>query len=96
MNWQGASGRLYTYLVYELPKGLDSTQNGNYIFTMVVNGRWVPLHIGEGNLSSETNLARQTLSGWLIDMGATHVHARFLGHAHDRYRVLRPRCPNHS
>lgn len=75
VNWQGASGRLYTYLVYRLPAGLDSTQNGNFIFTTVVNGRWVPLHIGEGNLANETNLSRQTLSIWLIDMGATHVHA---------------------
>ena len=84
VNWQGASGRLYTYLVYSLPGGAPSSQPGNYIYTTIVQGKWVPLHIGQGHLHLETSITTHTLSSWLLDNGVSHVHAHINSVEQDR------------
>lgn len=74
-TWQGGSRRQYTFWVYQLPANLNSGQAGNYIFTKIVNGVWVPVYIGEGELSERTGLDIHHQRACLIQKGATHVHA---------------------
>jgi hypothetical protein len=75
VNWNGASGRQYAYYIYRLPCSLSTGQNGNYIYTKVVNNVWVPIYIGQGDLGDRTNIDNHHRSSCLKQKGATHIHA---------------------
>ena len=73
--WNGASGKHYTYWVYMLPTALNTSQNGNYIYTKVVNNVWVAMYIGQGDLRDRTNIDNHHQRRCLKSKGATHVLA---------------------
>jgi hypothetical protein len=75
VNWNGASGRAYVYLIYRLPHPFNTGQNGNYIYTKVVNNVWVPIYIGQGDLGDRVNIDNHHRSYCLKEKGTTHVHA---------------------
>lgn len=56
VNWKGASGRQYAFFIYGLPYSFKTGQNGNYIYTKVVNNVWVPIYIGQGNLVDRVDI----------------------------------------
>ncbi len=72
--WKGASGKGYTYWIYSIPASFNPRQNGNYIYTKVVNNMWTALYIGQGDLSERTNIDNHHQSRCLKSKGATHVH----------------------
>jgi hypothetical protein len=84
VTWKGASGKGYTYWIYQIPAGFNSGQDGNYIYAKVVNNTWVPLYIGQGDLGERTNIDNHHQSRCLKSKGATHVHAHKNVHETDR------------
>lgn len=73
-DWIGASGKKYTYYVHRLPMNFDPNQDGNYIFTKVVDNKWVSIYIGQGDLADRVSLNHHQAS-CIQSKGATHVHA---------------------
>ncbi len=71
-NWSGVSGKKYSYISKQLPYDCDPGQNGNYIFTKIVNNVWIPIYIGQGDLKKRIN--DETHYNCSIGKGATHVH----------------------
>lgn len=73
-DWQGASGRSYTYWVYPLPPNFDPAP-GNYIFAKLnAAGHWEPVYIGQtGDLSDRFDDHHAV--GCIHRNGATHIHA---------------------
>lgn len=84
VSWTGASGKQYSYWVYELPASLNSGQDGNYIYTRIENNTWTPIYVGEGDLSERTNIDGHHQSQCLRNKGATHVHAHLNSSERDR------------
>ena len=72
-DWIGASGKKYSYWVYPLPASIKSGQDGNYIFTKVVNNTWVPIYIGQGDIGDRLDNHHQATC--IKSKGATHLHA---------------------
>jgi hypothetical protein len=72
LYWSGASGTKYGFWSKKLPYSCDPGQNGNYIFTKIVNNIWVPIYIGQGDINERVN--DQAHYSCAIGKGATHVH----------------------
>jgi len=73
--WIGASKRRYRYFVYTLPRSFDKNQDGNYIYAKKdLNGNWVPIYIGEGNLETHASDRLHQIK-CIESKGATHIHA---------------------
>ena len=72
-NWQGASGRVYTYGVYPLNADWDDVP-GNYIFARWVGGRWVAIYIGQTS-SFKDRLPTHEVWPCARRNGVTHIHA---------------------
>lgn len=72
--WSGASRKQYTYWIHALPTNLSTGQDGNYIYTKLVNNVWIPIYIGQGDLRDRTNIDNHHQSRCLEIKGATHVH----------------------
>lgn len=73
-NWNGASGKTYLYHVHTLPFSFDSKQDGNYIYTKIVNNKWTPIYIGQGDLGDRVG-PNHHQANCINNKGATHVHA---------------------
>jgi hypothetical protein len=71
-NWPGASGKSYTFHVHEIDFDPNPNQDGNYIFTKVVNNSWQPVYVGEGDL--KTRLAAAKDDGGVLRKNSTHIH----------------------
>jgi hypothetical protein len=93
--WNGASGQQYTYWIYALPAGINTGQDGNYIYTKVVNNTWVPIYIGQGDLGDRTNIDQHHQSRCLRSQGATHVHAHKNARETDRIAEERDLLAGH-
>lgn len=71
-TWTGISGTQYTYYVYDLPVSFKEGQ-GNYIYCRIDNSQWVPIYVGEGDLSDRISNNHHQFQ-CITAMGATHVH----------------------
>ena len=60
----------------------EKHQEGNYIFTKIVNKSWFPIYIGQGDLQDRYDAALE--EGCVESMGATHYHVRSNGNKDDR------------
>ncbi len=73
-DWQGASGKMYTYYIWPRHPNINANQMGNYIYaTTNAQGQWVPVYVGEGDLSvrcTKSHHQQQCINS----KGATHVH----------------------
>jgi|SRR6516225_9592845 len=57
-TWTGASGKKYIYEIHERHPKLAPNEAGNYIYAkMDEHRRWVPIYIGEGNLTQRAAVA---------------------------------------
>ena len=72
IDWPGASGKMYHYWIHELPCSFNPNQNGNYIFCKIVNNKWIPIYIGQGDLNERVN--DDDHYNCATRKGATHVH----------------------
>jgi hypothetical protein len=73
--WTGASGASYTYHIHNNPPNFNAWQDGNYIYAKKNrDGRWVPIYIGEGDLSARC-CDQHHQAQCIARKGATHVHA---------------------
>lgn len=76
-TWVGASGMSYDYSIYPLNPSLKSEKYGNYVFAKQnAFGEWVPIYIGEGDLSDRCTDRHHQWS-CIRSKGATHVHVHF-------------------
>ena len=82
--WKGASGKEYTYWIYQIPASFNSGQNGNYIYTKVVNNMWVAVYIGQGDIGDRTKIDNHHQSRCLKSKGVTHVHVHLNAREVDR------------
>jgi len=73
LYWSGASGKSYGYWSKNLPYSCNPGQNGNYIFTKIVNNVWLPIYIGQGDINDRIN--DPIHYSCAVSKGATHVHA---------------------
>ena len=84
--WQGAFGRDYTYYIFPRGTKIVSGKCGNYIYARLsADNRWIPVHIGEGDLSvrcSNNHHQQQCLN----IKGATHVHMHLNGDHQARWK----------
>lgn len=80
--WSGASGARYGYWVMVLPYSCNPGQDGNYIFTKVVNKVWIPIYIGQGDINERVNDQKHYKCA--IGKGATHVHVHTKAAEKDR------------
>lgn len=64
---------MYTYYVHDLPASFNPNQPGNYIYTKLVNGYWVPIYIGQGDLGVRVSDSHHK-AACIRSKGATHVH----------------------
>ncbi len=73
-TWTGASGTDYTYYIHELPVSFKQAY-GNYIYskTSTKPNRWLPIYIGEGDLSDRISSGHHR-ADCIEKKGATHVH----------------------
>lgn len=71
--WIGASGTKYTYHIHELPVTFSPNQLGNYIYAKLVDSKWAPIYVGEGDLRDRVS-ANHHKAKCIADNGATHVH----------------------
>src|SRR2546425_927627 len=58
--------------IKKLPFSCDQGQNGNYIFSKVVDKLWIPVYIGQGDINDRVN--DRTHYNAAVGKGATHVH----------------------
>lgn len=72
--WTGVSGIPYTFYVHDNPTNFDPNQFGNYIYAKISDGKWVPIYIGEGELSERCCIQHHKAL-CIAARGATHVHA---------------------
>jgi hypothetical protein len=75
VNWTGASGTTYTFHIHPNPTNFSPNQDGNYIYAKVVNNAWVPIYIGEGDLSARCS-DQHHKAACIASKGATHIHER--------------------
>lgn len=73
--WIGASGTEYLYYVHQLPVNFDENQNGNYIYTKIINSKWSPIYIGQGDFNDRIG-PNHHQADCIKNKGATHVHVR--------------------
>jgi len=72
-TWTGASGRKYVYDIYPRHPKM-AQQAGNFIYAkMDERHRWVPVYIGQGDLTQRAAIKRDRLA-CIEAKGATHVH----------------------
>jgi hypothetical protein len=82
-DWAGASGKVYRYFVRELPVNFDKNQNGNYIYAKILDNKWRPIYIGQGDLGERIGPNHhQALC--ISSKGATHVHVHLNPNEQDR------------
>ena len=74
IDWQGSSGKLYTYYIYPLAPLPALVGSGNYIYAYCSGDGWVPAYIGQGDLSDRIGPNHHRWN-CVIRKGATHVHA---------------------
>ena len=73
-TWTGASGRKYVYEVHRRHPDVPPNEPGNYIYAkMDAHHRWVPVYIGQGNLTQRANVDPRCME-CIDSKGATHVH----------------------
>lgn len=82
VTWTGETGTTYRYFVYEMPFNPSANQDGNYIFTKLVNNRWRPIYFGQGDLKDRYDAAIKERC--VTQKGATHYHVHLNGNATDR------------
>ncbi len=84
-TWTGASGRKYVYHIHARHPELPPNEPGNYIYAkMDEHRRWVPIYIGEGNLTQRA-AAEPHCAGCIDAKGATHVHLHVNFSREDRF-----------
>lgn len=71
--WTGSTGRQYNYRVFLLPVSFQSAL-GNYIYCRLASNGWIPIYIGEGDLSERVGDNHHQIY-CIKAKGATHVHA---------------------
>lgn len=73
VKWKGASGTAYDYYSDAIGEQTYRDVDGNYIFAKVVNGYWIPVYIGQGNLPARLSSDHHK---WdcIQRKGATHIH----------------------
>ncbi len=73
-TWTGASGTKYVYEVHPRHPTVAPNEPGNYIYAkMDEHRRWVPICIGEGNLTQRAAIDPRGIE-WIDAQGATSVH----------------------
>ena len=73
-TWAGASGTEYKFFIHALPSTFNPNQDGNYIYAKKnTGGRWVPIYIGEGDLSERSGGGHHKAL-CIQQKGATHFH----------------------
>lgn len=84
IEWDGASGRTYTYWIYDIGTTFDAVP-GNYIFAREVSAaRFRPIYIGEtGDLSERFDNHHKMPC--IRQEGATHIHV----HRNDSGKTVR-------
>jgi hypothetical protein len=73
VEWSGASGTKYTYWIYPRNPSIKSGELGNYIYAKVEKNVWVPVYVGQGDISVRCSQAHHKKE-CIDSKGATHVH----------------------
>jgi hypothetical protein len=71
--WTDLLGNKYTYSIYTMAASWNDV-DGNYIFTSIQDGVWVPLYMGQGNFKTRMTAQHECWAP-AMRLGATHVHA---------------------
>ncbi|HXX73525.1 MAG TPA: hypothetical protein VEI50_00170 [Nitrospiraceae bacterium] len=74
INWQGASGKTYTYWIYPISVSFNATPGSYCVAKEVEPGRFRPLYFGETADLSERFDNHHKWSCFTRN-GATHIHA---------------------
>ena len=73
-TWTGTSSRKYVYEINARHPKLSPNEPGNYIYAkMDEHRRWVPIYIGEGNLTQRAATDPRCVE-CIDEKGANHVH----------------------
>lgn len=80
--WQGASGKNYEYEVYPLGTPFSNV-DGNYIYAKTSQFFWLPVYIGQGDLSVRISTAHHQ-SQCVAQKQATHIHVHANPNRQDR------------
>jgi hypothetical protein len=73
-TWTGATGADYVYFVHPRHPNINAGQDGNYIYARKNSeGLWVPVYIGEGDLSARATGDHHRLK-CIDSKAATYVH----------------------
>jgi hypothetical protein len=93
-TWTGASGRKYVYQIYARHPELPPNEPGNYIYAkMDQHRRWVPICIGEGNLTQRAKTDPDCID-YIDAQGATHVHVHVNFTKEDRFAEVKDLLDN--
>ncbi len=94
-NWEGYSGKIYTYFTYGLPVAFKLNQPGNYIFSRKnTQGNWLPIYIEQGDLDNCADSHHQIEC--ISQKGATHFHCHTNPTENDRLEEESDLLDNHS
>jgi len=72
-KWIGKTGTEYIYYTYPVSTKFIEKHYGNYIYAKKADGKWVPIFIGEGNLSKQ-RADRHAQADCLDGEETTHIH----------------------
>jgi len=96
-DWTGSSGRTYTFVVVPWPAPLDfGVVDGNYICArQTVNGEWIPVYIGEGDLAAPCAETHPSFDQ-LLEREVTHFHCHINNDPASRRREARDLLSGHT
>ncbi len=94
-GWVGKSGTRYPYFVYSLPESFKEGGDGNYIYAKLVESKWRPIYIGQGDLGERVS-PNHHKAKCIADKGATHVHAHLNSKESDRLAEEKDLLVNYS
>jgi hypothetical protein len=72
VQWNGASGKNYTFEAHPIKERPVIAKKGIYIFASAVSGGWEAVLIGRGELTAEID--HRLSEKCVLDHQATHVH----------------------
>jgi hypothetical protein len=95
VEWIGASGTRYQYAIFPRhPQNIPSGAVGNYIYSKVVNNVWIPIYIGQGDLSVRATKNHHQIE-CINSKGATAIHMHSNAKESDRLAEERDLLAGH-
>ncbi len=83
-TWTGGTDVLYTFDVFPYPTSFEEGQAGNYIYCKLIDGKYYPIYIGEGDLCDRCS-DNHHKAKCIKAKNPTHIHVHINSNDRDRF-----------